>query len=286
VGKWFDRRLSVAMGVYSVLVAIGFMTAFGVYQSWHEVNWTGVWGSLGWVLVLIVAPLAWLLVRDGSASTQVTERHGGYSLQEALMTPGFWVFGIGTSLYGLVAAGTSLFNESLLAERGFEPQAFYQVAIIGAFVGMAFNFVGGLLGQKGWLRPLTAAALLVLACSLGSLPWVTTQWQLWAYAVGMGASGGVITVVFFSAWGQLFGQAQLGRIQGAAQMLTVLASAAGPQLMAEWHARTGSYLGLLYLVAAVVGIASVAMLLTPLPVPRLVVAEDYLLVPEPAVVGD
>ena len=38
-----------------------------------------------------------------------------------------------------------------------------------------------------------------------------------------------------------FGPAHLGRIQGAAQMLTVLASAIGPLIFAESARRTGSY---------------------------------------------
>ena len=48
-------------------------------------------------------------------------------------------------------------------------------------------------------------------------------------------------------------------------MLTVFASAAGPQLMAEWHGRTGSYVGLLYWLSAAVGVLCVAVAVTPLP---------------------
>jgi len=40
-----------------------------------------------------------------------------------------------------------------------------------------------------------------------------------------GAVGGVITVVFFAVWNALYGRKHLGKIQGAAQMLTVFASA-------------------------------------------------------------
>jgi MFS family permease len=271
VGKWFRRRLSVAMGVYSVFVAIGFMTAFGVYRGLHDLSWTTVWASLGWILVAIVAPLSWLIVRDGPQGGSQLHDAGNsssrddWTLIEAISTPAFWVFGLATSIYGLIAAGTSLFNESLLTERGFLPEAFYEVAMIGAFVGMAANFLGGWLARGRWLRTVTAAALVVLAICLASLPWITQHWQLVTYAVGMGASGGVVTVVFFTVWGRLYGQVHLGRIQGIAQMLTVFASAAGPQLMAEWHARSGSYVGLLYWLAASVSVLCLAVSLTPLP---------------------
>lgn len=288
VGKWFRQKLSVAMGAYSVLVAIGFMTAFGVYRNLHELPWTTVWSSMGWTLLALVAPLTWLLVRDGSLVgwAAPTNSTNDSTLLEAVSTPAFWVFGLATSIYGLIAAGTSLFNESLLTERGFPPNAFYEVAKIGAFVGMAANFIGGWLARGRFLRTVTAAALVVLAISLALLPQVTQHWQLVLYAIGMGASGGVVTVVFFTVWGRLYGQANLGRIQGVAQMLTVFASAAGPQLMAEWHARTGSYVGLLYWLAAAVGVLCLAVAVTPLPQAKTATAENRSFVAEPAVAGD
>ena len=76
------------------------------------------------------------------------------------------------------------------------------------------------------------------------------------FAVVMGLSGGFVIVIFFSFWAETFGRAQLGRIQGTAQMMTVLASAAGPLLFAACHAWTGSYAALFYSLAAVVGLLS------------------------------
>jgi MFS family permease len=295
VGKWFHRRLPVAMGLFSVLVAIGFMSAFAVCRSLHSWDWTRLWASLGWILVLFVTPAAWLFVRDGysvaspepsSADTTVEATcDRDWSLADALTTPAFWTFGLATSIYGLIAAGTSLFNESLLAENHFPPTAFYEVAIVGSFVGMAFNFLGGMLCRRGWIKSLTAAALVVLGLSLAFLPSVSTRLQLLAYAIGMGASGGVVTVVFFTVWGQLYGQTNLGRIQGIAQMLTVFASALGPELMAQWKQRTGSYSGLLYLLAAVVAGLCACVALTPLPRPAST-ASGALLHPQTQSAGD
>jgi MFS family permease len=74
----------------------------------------------------------------------------------------------------------------------------------------------------------------------------------WATAMGLG--GGVMTVLFFSVWPRVFGRAHLGQIQGAAQALTVLASALGPLLLAwcvEW---TGSYGAMFRLLAFVIGV--------------------------------
>jgi len=72
-------------------------------------------------------------------------------------------------------------------------------------------------------------------------------------------------VLFFSVWPRVYGRAHLGTIQGAAQAMTVLASAIGPLLLAwciEW---TGSYSGMFNVLAGVIGLAGFSALITPLP---------------------
>jgi hypothetical protein len=81
----------------------------------------------------------------------------------------------------------------------------------------------------------------------------------------MGVSGGVVTVVFFSVWGQAFGRSHLGRIQGCAQTMTVFASAVGPLLLAQTLRQTGSYDVLFNTLAAVVAVLGIASWYVPLP---------------------
>jgi hypothetical protein len=78
-------------------------------------------------------------------------------------------------------------------------------------------------------------------------------------------AGGFVIVVFFSFWGRAYGRAHLGRIQGAAQILTVLASAVGPLLLARCVALTGSYAAAFYALAVVVAALVVAAMLVPVP---------------------
>ena len=92
----------------------------------------------------------------------------------------------------------------------------------------------------------------MLAAGLAALPHVTTIGQVMAWATAMGLGGGLVMVLFFSVWPRVYGRAHLGRIQGAAQAMTVLASAIGPLLLAwcvEW---TGSYAGMFNILAGVI----------------------------------
>jgi MFS family permease len=112
------------------------------------------------------------------------------------------------------------------------------------------------------------------------VPFLTTLPQLWAFAALMGLSGGMITVIFFAIWRHAYGAAHLGRIQGAAQMLTVLASAIGPLLFAKSVELTGSYMPVLRVLAIVVALLGIAALRVHLPtkLARVEAAPDHVAV--------
>ena len=108
-------------------------------------------------------------------------------------------------------------------------------------------------------------ALALLAISLGCFPLVHELWHVYLYAVTQGIAGGILTVLFFTVWGRAFGGAHLGRIQGAAQMMTVLASAVGPLMVELPRAATGSYVPVFVTSALIAGSLAVVAWFTPLP---------------------
>ena len=74
------------------------------------------------------------------------------TLGEALRSPAFWVFALASSVYGLVASGIGLLNESILAERGFAPDIYYTALAVTAITGLAGNFAAGALAPRVSLR--------------------------------------------------------------------------------------------------------------------------------------
>src|SRR5688500_13552595 len=116
VGQWFVRRLNLAMAVYTIALSIGFMLAFPLIGAIVLQNgWRTAWWIVGLALLFGLAPLALLLVRrspesclidlDGEPSGVSRELPADYTLREALLTPSFWVFGIASAVYGLIASG-------------------------------------------------------------------------------------------------------------------------------------------------------------------------------------
>jgi MFS family permease len=268
VGQWFVRRLSLAMAVYTIVLSVGFMIAFPLVGATVQgFGWRTAWAAIGMILLFGFTPVALLLVRrtpeacglvpDGmhprvDHSVDRSAVLTGYTLWEALATPSFWIFGLASAVYGLIASGIALFNESILAERGFDAATYYRSLVIVALTALAGNFLGGWLTSKWSMNRLLALAMGLLAGSLVALPHVRTQLHVVVYALVMGLAGGFVIVIFFTFWSHAFGRAHLGKIQGAAQAMTVIASAVGPLLLAECVTRTGSYAAMFYLLTLVV----------------------------------
>jgi MFS family permease len=284
VGQWFVRRIDTAMAIYSIVMSIGFMIAFPLVGSLvQSIGWRGAWMSIGVALIISLAPLAWLFVRrdpeaigigpdgdtadrrhptHGTHSTHSTHQEDGATWQEAISTPAFWTFSVGAALYGLVASGIGLFNESILAERGFGADVYYQTLVVTALTALAGNFGGGWLAMRMSLSTLLAVSLFVLALGLAALPHVTTIVHVLVWATAMGLGGGLVMVLFFSVWPRVYGRKHLGRIQGAAQAMTVVASAIGPLMLAWCIELTGSYAGMFNILAGVIGLTAFAALVT------------------------
>jgi MFS family permease len=274
-GKWFRRRLTSAMAVYAIVLSIGFMLAFpAVGAVVGARGWRVAWASVGLAIALGLAPIAWLFVTpepethpelDAAAGDAPTALESDATLGAALRTPAFWVFGIASAMYGLVASGIGLFNESILAERGFPADIYYRALAVTAITGLAGNFGAGAWADRASLRRVLIAALLLLTAALAALPQVTTNAHVYAQAVGMGIAGGFITVVFFSFWARAYGRTHLGSIQGVAQALTVVASATGPLVFAWFAQRTGSYAMAFYALAAVIALVAGAASIVRVP---------------------
>jgi MFS family permease len=249
--------------VYAVAMSVGFMLAFPAVGALVLASgWRTAWSTIGVFLVAILAPVAWFFARstpddigeemDGKAATVSGPTPRQHTLGEALRTSAFWVFAIASSMYGLVASGIGLFNEAILAERGFPPEVYHTALAVTAITGLGGNIVAGAWAERGSLRGVLVAAMLVLGLALAALPHVSTTPHVMLQAVAMGVAGGFVMVVFFSFWGRTYGDAHLGRIQGAAQMLTVVFSALGPLLLAWCVTSTGSYALAFYLLAGTV----------------------------------
>jgi MFS family permease len=290
IGRTAPRRGGWEMGVYSVLVSAGFLQALWILREVvkrRPDEWRAPWAGIG-AAVLGAGFLAFALLRTHllsggrqpaefsvsqgadaprsagvSASSSEILGESSRTLGQALLSPVFWTFAVAVSFYGMVAAGTSLFNENILNALFPDDtkRIFLNVTVFGIPVGLASNLLGGWVLTRCSMNRMLASAMFALGAALYVFPLIQTEGQIYLYAAVLAAAGGVITVCFFAVWRAGFGPAHLGKIQGAAQLLTVLFSALGPPLFGSAKTRLGSYLPLFpYLAAASVGLALTAWL--------------------------
>ena len=248
VGKWFTRRLGLAMAVFTVLLSVGFIAStLGVGGAVGQFGWRNTWAGVG-VACLALAVVGWLIVRSTPESVgQVpdvpadeTATSIDVPLAAALRSPAFWAFTASAALFNFVWSAITLLSESLTADRGLGHDAY--VAMMGMMVagGLPANLLCGWLAPKVGLGRLQLAGMTALAAAMAAYPHLTTETHALLYGLALGAAGGVVTVVFFTVNGELFGRRHLGAIQGTAQLVSVLASAAGPLVLATVRERAGA----------------------------------------------
>jgi hypothetical protein len=272
VGKTAFRWREVAMGVFAFLTGVGFFAAVMCFQAEEQglgLGWRAIWTWVGVILLVGVLPLSWALLREpdraGDASVTAEPGEGGVTLAAALRTAAFWAIALNCALFLLVSSGTALFYEDILGTFDFNRGEYQTVLGISFLLGIVFNLVCGLLGQWWSLTRLLGTGSVVLAAALFGLPFARTMPQLYGYAAAVGFAGGAVTVVFFAVWRPLFGPTHLGEIQGAAQMLTVLASAVSQWLFPAAKEWSGSYVPLLQSLAAAAAVLGVWVWLVPPP---------------------
>jgi MFS family permease len=274
ISKYFPKdKLGSAMGIYAVFTALFFVIAF-VLMGFALTNltpivfsldnavvsiahWRVAWGSVGLIILFLCVPLILFAVR-ASVVTSVVEVETGRasSLRQdidnndkisipyrlAIRTNIFWVFALSISLFGLINSGVGLYNESILAERGFDAQTYYILLALGMPFALISNLGVGYLAQKKVkLTYLLFFSLLFMGLLKFAFPFIQTIPQVYAYTIALSLSAGALTVLFFIVWADIFGKKEVGKIQGLAQMMSVVASAVGPLFFAYSKQWTDSY---------------------------------------------
>jgi MFS family permease len=242
VGKWFRRRAGVAMGAFTLLLAVGFVAPiFAVEAAVKSAGWRAAWEGVGLALLLGLLPLGLIFARSSPESCGVAPdepavdagRTEPMTLWAALATPSFWVYTAAATVFNLVFSALTLDNELLLEEHGLDGRQ-ANALILGVLMvsGLPANVVAGVLARRRPLGKLLGAGVALLAASLVLFPFVSSLALAAAYAALLGVSGGVITVIYFAVYGHTYGRTHLGSIQATVQVLSVFASAAGPVLLA------------------------------------------------------
>jgi len=270
IGKWFQYRRGLAIGISGVATGIAFSASptilYGLIQ-W--LGWRWSWLLMGLLLLGPMAFIFWAFARDnpeecglemdgGAAAGRKPSTnpdlyiHHEYSREEALRTFSFWIFSLAFAWHALFVTAYAFHVADIGRSIGLEEGRVFLLFIYAAAISIPTNLF------VGWISPyirLKWGLVIMNTCTLGlagSLaiggPYVATM-----IVLTLGLSLGLWGNLHGQVYARYFGRAHLGAITGKAMSLIVIASALGPYLFSLsesfFNTYAGAYLGSLLISA-------------------------------------
>lgn len=288
VANWFVRRRPLAFGILMAATSAGGLIFPSIVQAMEtHWGWRMTWLALGLLLILVAAPLTWIIVRrrpedmglhpDGD-SVAVTQRAtaparlGGirrrvadvdWTLREAVRTPTFWLLNVALLFTGMPAGAFFLNLHSYLTDQGLTPTTSAWFVSFYAFTAVVIGHpMWAFLSQNFAAHPLLViyafyygAGMVIFGIVGASSPIVLGAALL---MVGTGITGGLQLGQL--VWADYYGRKSLGSITGVSSFVRVL-PATGAPLFAAWiRDVTNSYF-LAYMIFGAVCVTAGALLI-------------------------
>ena len=286
IANWFVRRRAAAFAWSSGGRAVFGFTMVPLFALLvQQTSWRAGWGVLGAAEALILAPLAWLIIRrkpedhgllpDGdpppasapadAPARALAEDEAQWTRGEAMRTRALWLIVIGLVLTGFPATGIIANMVPYFVDEGlsleFASAAFAFFGFGAMFGRPLWGYIAGRFGARAGLTLYGFGYGLVIALyALASSPWT-----LFAAAWPVGLVVGGAQQLQSQAWPDYYGRRHVGAITGLTILLVTPAMAAGPLVMAAAFEAAGSYGPVLAVYAAGSFLAGFCFLLAKRP---------------------
>ncbi len=259
IGKWFNHRRGLAVGISGVATALLFSASPALLNYPVEsIGWRWTLAGIGVVTLVCLAPLAWLFFRDNPEECGLTMDgdhvpkkaatanadltiYRDYSLADALRTHSFWIFTLSFAWQGLFGTAYTFHVVSIGASIGMARAEILQLFLLAAVFSVTANLA------CGWLSAITRVKYLlvvmnamILVFTLGPVvadPVVSKV----MIVIGMGVSSGLWSNLSGVVFPRFFGRAHLGAITGVFMSIIVYGSALGPYFFSVMEAWLGDY---------------------------------------------
>lgn len=266
ISSWFQQRLGTALAFVMLGAGLGAMILPVVAQAIvSHAGWRAAYAALGGLALLLGFPLSWKYIAErGPVQAQaqpVTQT--GMTWQEGLRTSSFWIIVVILFAGSISMNGSITHLSALLTDRGVTPG---DAALCASVLGGASIF--GRIGT-GWLLDrffgarvaffvglITAAGIFLLGRAGGLGAGIAA-----AALIGIGAGGeAAITPYLLTRY---FGLRAFSTLYGLTWTFYAAAGATGPVILGRAYDSTGSYSGLLTLLAGVLAVAAALYLVLP-----------------------
>ena len=260
LSKWFHRQRATAMALTTTGSSVGGLLLVPLTVSLIGlVGWRIAWVVLGLLVLILVVPVAFVLLRDdpaemglrpdGDAPLSETEQAkpvlpGPLEVaywRDAFRSTPMWQLCGGYAVCGLSIALLSTHFVPFAIERGFSPAtAASAYGLMSGLNVVGVLAVGALSDRCGRKLPLGVVYAL-RGCAYAALVWVPGDGSLWSFAVIMGFSYWATAPLTSALTAELYGLKHLGMLNGVAFTGHQIGSALGIQLGGVLRDLTGSY---------------------------------------------
>jgi MFS family permease len=271
VANWFirlrGRTLGLAVAGNAIGVAVITPLAQWIIEGW---GWRVAWFSISLVMVALLTPLAWVLVRrrpedlglypDGDPEPRrVTSTESwpaleplGWSLRSALRTPTYWLLVVSTMLPSFAVTGLSIHQIPLLIGNGIAPLGAALVVSLFGLTWVAACIGWGLIAERVPPRFALAGNYLLTGTCMLSLVWIHDLRLALVYGALYGMCNGGMSTLDALVWANYYGRRAVGAIRGSSRPFIVGAGAFGGGTAGWFYDTTGSYV----LIVSIFGLLS------------------------------
>ncbi len=254
---WFKRKLGTVTGIVSsgFSISMAVIPAFFLYLI-KIYGWQGAYTRLGFLVWLIMIPLLLLLFRDGPEDVG-QEMDGGngkldpdldgsgqefsFTPQQARRTPAFWIAMVNVALWAMIITAIFFNLLSIFTDLGISPEVAAATYTTYAGASLITQLVLGPTANKGPLQILMMVCMGALAGGIAVLTVATTPLIAHSYAVLIGISTGLVSLVGGTLFARYYGRAHLGKLRGTVLTAQVAGSSLGPFITGVIYDLSGSF---------------------------------------------
>ena len=254
---WFQKRLGTVTGLISSGVSASMAVVPPLFLFLiTQFGWRTAFVLLGALVWTVLLPVLGLVFRnhpgevgqvmDGETSEgeeELERRDAARSLtlKEARRSPSYWIPLISTSLWAMTVTAVFFNLLPILSSQGVSNTAAAATFTTYAAASIAAQLIAGPLADRYPLRYFLSLCLSLIAAGVGVLSIAGSALAAHGYAVLVGISSGMISVLSGTLWPRYFGRAHLGKIRGSVVTAMVAGSSVGPFITGVIYDQTGSY---------------------------------------------
>jgi MFS family permease len=254
---WFREKLGTVTGI----VSSGFSLSMAVLPPFflflvNRLGWRSAYSSLGLLVWLVALPLIALL-RDGPADvgqhldgkTEKEEAEANFlekdenawTAPQARKTAAYWIMVSNAALWALVITAVFFNLLSIMESQGISPAVAAATYTTYAAASLITQLTMGPVADRGSLRVLMVLCMTFLAAGIAVLTLASSPWIAHSYAVLIGISTGLMSVLGGTLFARYYGRTNLGQLRGGMLTAQVAGSSLGPLITGVIFDLSGSF---------------------------------------------